>query len=91
MGRAIEKAGKKAGESAAQAGKAVGKESRKIWYRGVQVSRPALEKAREEARRAIRKILSAMDRNIESLRKELGRLEEIEAGRGRDGSGDQDE
>lgn len=91
MGRAIEKAGKEAGKSAAQAGKAVAKESRKIWYRGVQVSKPALEKAREEARRAIRKVLAVMDRNIESLKQELGRLEEREAGKDRDDSGDDDD
>jgi len=91
MGRAIEKAGKEVGESAAQAGKVVGKESQKIWYRGVQMSKPTLEKAKEEARRAIRKMLAAMDRSIESLKQELGRLEEREAGKNRDGSDDDDE
>ena len=91
MGRAIGKAGKEVGKSAAQAGKVVGKESRKIWYRGVKVSEPALEKAREGARRAIRKTLAVMDRSIESLKQELGRLEEREAGKNRDGSGDDDD
>ena len=55
MGKAVGKAGKEVGKSAAEAGKAVGRESQKIWYRGVRVSKPALEKAKEETRRAIRK------------------------------------
>jgi hypothetical protein len=80
MGKAIGQAGKQVGRSAAAAGKVVGHESQKIWYRGVQVSKPALEKARGETRRAIQKSLEAMDRSIASLKQELRRLNAAEAG-----------
>jgi hypothetical protein len=83
MGRAIGQAGKEVGRSAAAAGKAVGRESEKVWYRGVQVSKPALAKAREETRLGIQKSLDAMDRSIESLKAELGRLQTEEKGHGR--------
>jgi hypothetical protein len=74
MGRAIGQAGKEVGKSAAKAGKTIGRESQKVWYRGVEVSKPALEKARAETRRALRKTLDAMDRSILSLKAELHRL-----------------
>jgi hypothetical protein len=87
MGKAIGQAGRQVGRSAAAAGKAVGHESQKIWYHGVQVTKPALEKARGETRRAIQKSLDAMDRNIASLKQELRRLNAAEAGRSRGDSG----
>jgi len=87
MGKAIGQAGRQVGRSAAAAGKVVGRESQKIWYRGVQVSKPALEEARGETRRAIQKSLDAMDRSIASLKQELRRLNAAEAGQGRGGSG----
>lgn len=74
MGKAIGQAGKEVGKSAAKAGKTIGKESQKVWYRGVEVSKPALEKARVETRRALQKTLDAMDRSIVSLKAELHRL-----------------
>jgi hypothetical protein len=74
MGRAIGQAGKEVGKSAAKAGKTIGRESQKVWYRGVEVSKPALEKARAETRRALQKTLDAMDRSILSLKAELHRL-----------------
>jgi hypothetical protein len=78
MGKAIGEAGKEVGKSAAKAGKTLGRESEKVWYKGVQVSKPALEKARLETRRAIEKSLDAMDRSIESLKHELQSLKEQE-------------
>ena len=89
MGKAIGQAGKEVGKSAAEAGRVVGRESEKIWYRGVQVSKPALEKAQVETRRAIQKSLEVMDRSIESLREELGRLKARERDESR-GSSDDD-
>jgi len=91
MGKAIGQAGKEVGHSAAQAGRVVGRESQKIWYRGVQVSKPALERARTETRRGLQKTLDAMDRSIEALKRELGRLHAEEAGGSRGGSADDDE
>jgi hypothetical protein len=67
------------GKSAAKAAKTLGRESQKVWYRGVKVSKPALERARVETRRALQKSLDAMDRSIESLKGELRRLQEEEA------------
>ena len=60
--------------NAAKAGKTIGKESQKVWYRGVEVSKPALERARAETRRALQRTLDAMDRSIVSLKLELHRL-----------------
>ena len=85
MGRAIGEAGKDAGQAAAQAGRAIGRESQKVWYRGVQVSKPALEKARADTRRAIRRSLDAMDRSIASLKSELRSLRKEESRGGSDG------
>ena len=65
-----------------QAGKAIGHESQGVWYRGVRVSKPALEKARLETRRGIQKSLDAMDRSIESLKRELQRLKKDESAQG---------
>ena len=79
MGKAVGQAGKEVGKSAAKAGKAIGRESQKVWYRGVQVSKPALEKARAETRRGIQQTLAAMDRSIASLKAELKRLRAKEA------------
>ena len=84
MGRAIGEAGKDAGQAAAQAGRAIGRESQKVWYRGVEVSKPALEKVRADTRRAIRRSLDAMDRSIASLKAELKSLQREES---RGGSG----
>jgi hypothetical protein len=89
MGKSIGRAGKQVGKSFAEAGRTVGRESERVWYRGVQVSKPALEKARVETRRAIQKSLDAMDRSIESLRAELGRLKAEERDESR-GSSDDD-
>ena len=74
MGKAIGQAGKEVGKSAAKAGKTIGKESQRVWYRGVEVSKPALERARAETRRALQRTLDAMDRSIVSLKVELHRL-----------------
>ena len=82
MGKSIGQAGKEVGRSAAKAGKVLGRESQKIWYRGVKVSKPALEKAQLETRGAIQKSLDAMDRTIESLRRQLERLKKEDASRG---------
>ena len=60
MGKAVGQAGKEVGKSAAKAGRALGRESQKVWYRGVEVSKPALERARSETRRALQKSLDAM-------------------------------
>lgn len=87
MGKAIGQAGKEVGKSAAKAGKAIGKESQKVWYRGVQVSKPALERARAETRRALQKTLDSMDRSIVSLKAELHRLN----GSSDSGGGDDDD
>lgn len=81
MGKAIGQAGKEVGKSAAQAGKAVGKEAQKVWYRGVRVSKPALERARAETRQAMRKTIQALDRSIAALEKELARLDSEERSR----------
>jgi hypothetical protein len=82
MGKAVGQAGKAVGKEAAQAGRTIGRESKKVWYRGVQVSKPALERTRVETRRAMQKTLDAMDRTIDSLERELSRLREAEAAGG---------
>ena len=82
MGKAVGQAGKTVGKEAAQAGRAIGRESKKVWYRGVQVSKPALERARAETRHAMKKTLDSMDRTIQSLERELRRLREAEAAGG---------
>ena len=82
MGKAVGQAGKAVGKEAAQAGRTIGRESKKVWYRGVQVSNPALERARTETRQAMQKTLNAMDRTIDSLQQELRRLREAEAAGG---------
>ncbi|HEU5181679.1 MAG TPA: hypothetical protein VFW45_12890 [Candidatus Polarisedimenticolia bacterium] len=82
MGKAVGQAGKAVGQEAAQAGRTIGRESKKVWYRGVQVSKPALDRARAETRQAMKRTLDAMDRTIESLEGELRRLREAEAAGG---------
>jgi len=82
MGKAVGQAGKEVGKSAAKAGRTVGRETQKVWYRGVKVSKPALERAQTETRRALQKSLDAMDRSIRSLRQELQHLQEEEASQG---------
>jgi len=83
MGKAVGQAGKDLGHSAAQAGRAIGRESQKVWYRGVQVSKPALEKAKAETRHAMQKSLDDLDRSIASLKAELRRLQAEESTEGR--------
>ena len=43
MGESIGDAGKEIGKEASEAARTVGKEGKKAWYRGVEVSQPALE------------------------------------------------
>ena len=82
MGKAVGQAGKEVGKSAAKAGRTVGRETQKVWYRGVKVSKPALAGAQAETRRAVQKSMDAMDRSIQSLKRELQRLQEEEASQG---------
>jgi len=82
MGKAVGEAGKTVGKEAAQAGRTIGRESKKVWYHGVQVSKPALERARVETRQAMQKTLDALDRTIDSMEQELRRLQAEESGGG---------